>query len=182
MSWKRSEELRTSPNVHHSLLIDEGHVSWSSYASGYAKSAFRHTTGFGSATKVSPEASVIRDDMAWHRRGQEIVDLADFTEDGDYTGSVLDAYADAFLRADAKAIDPATGKPKGIGGENPILFEEHLYNRRRREILCEQGYPDEALTQTLSKDGQMIYNRTHPQGRKVNSPSARKDHGASFFR
>jgi len=67
------------------------------------------------------------------------------------------------------------GEARGIGGKDPILFEEHLANRRRREILPANGVPDPSIVAG-------IYNRTHPQGRKVNSEEQRKKNGASFFR
>lgn len=67
------------------------------------------------------------------------------------------------------------GVARGIGGDNPILFEEHFQSRRRREIYCTVGTPDPSITQG-------IYNRTHPRGRKVNSEEQRKRNGASFFR
>src|SRR4051794_19334255 len=31
------------------------------------------------------------------------------------------------------------GEARGIGGDNPILFEEHLHSRRRREIFPANG-------------------------------------------
>lgn len=67
------------------------------------------------------------------------------------------------------------GQLRGIAGDNPILFEEHFQNRRRREIYTSLGTPDPSIVAG-------IYNRTHPQGRKVNSEEQRKRHGASFFR
>lgn len=67
------------------------------------------------------------------------------------------------------------GKERGIGGENPILFEEHIQSRRRREIYTSVGTPDPEIVQGL-------YNRCHPQGRKVNSEAQRKKNGASFYR
>ena len=67
------------------------------------------------------------------------------------------------------------GKARGIGGDDPIVFEEHLQQRRRREIYNTTGVPDPSI-----KAG--IYNRTHPQGRKVNSPEQRKRNGASYYR
>jgi len=67
------------------------------------------------------------------------------------------------------------GRARGIGGENPILFEEHLHSRRRREIYTTVGVPDPSIVSG-------IYNRTHPEGRKVNSKEQRKKNGASFFR
>lgn len=67
------------------------------------------------------------------------------------------------------------GLARGIKGDNPILFEEHIQDRRRREILPTEGVPDPAVMSG-------IYNRTHPQGRKVNSPEQRAKNGASYFR
>lgn len=67
------------------------------------------------------------------------------------------------------------GQVRGIGGENPILFEEHLAARRRREIYTTQGTPDPEIVSG-------IYNRVHPQGRKVNSEEQRRKNGASFYR
>jgi len=75
------------------------------------------------------------------------------------------------------------GKRRGIDGENPILFENHLQERRRREIYTEVGTPDPALTQDRwGRPTQGMYNRTHPDGRKVNTAEQRKRSGASFFR
>jgi hypothetical protein len=67
------------------------------------------------------------------------------------------------------------GKTRGIKGDAPILFEEHLYQRRRREIYNASGTPDPSIVAG-------IYNRCHPDGRKVNSPEQRKKNGASFYR
>lgn len=67
------------------------------------------------------------------------------------------------------------GQVRGIGGDNPILFEEHLAARRRREIYTTQGTPDPEIVSG-------IYNRVHPQGRKVNSEEQRRKNGASFYR
>lgn len=67
------------------------------------------------------------------------------------------------------------GKARGIAGENPILFENHLQDRKRREIYCAIGTPDPSIQRGL-------YNRTHPQGRKVNTKEQRARHGASYYR
>lgn len=67
------------------------------------------------------------------------------------------------------------GKARGNGGRNPVLFEEHLKNRQRREIYTTVGTPDPSIVAG-------IFNRTHPQGRKVNSKDQRQRHGASFYR
>lgn len=67
------------------------------------------------------------------------------------------------------------GKARSNGGKNPVLFEEHLKNRQRREIYTTVGTPDPEIVSGL-------FNRTHPQGRKVNSKEQRSKHGASFYR
>lgn len=67
------------------------------------------------------------------------------------------------------------GEARGIGGDNPILFEEHIQSRRRREIYPTNGTPDPEIVSG-------IYNRVHPQGRKVNSAEQRSKNGASFYR
>jgi hypothetical protein len=67
------------------------------------------------------------------------------------------------------------GKERGIDGDAPILFEEHFASRKRREIYTTLGTPDPSIVAG-------IYNRIHPQGRKVNSPEQRQRHGASFYR
>ena len=104
-------------------------------------------------------------------------------EDRYYSTYELNEIADMILREDAKSIDPDTGKKKGIGGDNPILFEEHLYARRRREIQTEAGVPDPAYTRDPRFPHQIpMYNRQSPHGRKVNSEKQRKEGGASYFR
>jgi hypothetical protein len=67
------------------------------------------------------------------------------------------------------------GKMRGIDGDNPILFKVHIDSRKRREIYTASGTPDPEIVSG-------IYNRTHPQGRKVNSKEQRTKNGASFFR
>lgn len=120
----------------------------------------------------------------WYTKPEE-VDLSEFNPDGDYTDRQLEAYADAMLKEDIKAS----------GNVNNILFEEHLAARRRREVYARSqdsnGTVDEAITTGLPKtnrpgvhagDGQMMYNRTHPSGRKVNSKEQRLRNGASYYR
>jgi hypothetical protein len=67
------------------------------------------------------------------------------------------------------------GKARTTKGSNPILFEEHLKNRHKREIQTEAGTPDPNIVSGL-------YNRSHPQGRKINSLEQRKRHGAGYYR
>jgi hypothetical protein len=119
--------------------------------------------------------------MAWIVK-QEPVDLSEFDPDSsDYSSEQLEAYADAMLRKDIKEN----------GNQKHILFKEHLAARARREIKVGSGVADDIITAHLPKsqrpgvtsgDGQMMYNRTHPRGRKVNSLEQRKRNSASFFR
>lgn len=113
---------------------------------------------------------------------QEPVDFDTF-DDGreDYSSSELEAYADALLRDDIKEH----------GNQKHILFREHLAARARREVSVGSGVADSTLTNLLPKsdrpgvtagDGQMMYNRTHPRGRKVNSKEQRSRNGASYYR
>jgi len=75
------------------------------------------------------------------------------------------------------------GQRRDIRGPNPILFESHLYNRKRREIYVESGQPDPAFTMDRKgRPTQGMYNRTRPDGRKVNTKAQRARNGASFYR
>jgi hypothetical protein len=69
-------------------------------------------------------------------------------------------------------------------GKNPILTEAHLYNRKRREIHASEGVVDPAFT--LDRWGkrpiQGLYQRSHPQGRKTNTPEQRKSSGSGFYK
>lgn len=76
------------------------------------------------------------------------------------------------------------GPRRDIRGKDPILFETHLYNRKRREIHVKDGIPDPAFTMDRwgKRPTQGIYNRAHPQGRKINTPEQRAKNGASWYR
>lgn len=93
----------------------------------------------------------------------------------DQEGNELTLSFEEYLCPNGHSWFPGEGQLKGIGGDNPILFEEHFQSRKRREIYTAQGTPDPSIVSGM-------YNRTHPQGRKVNSPEQRKKNGASFFR
>lgn len=113
--------------------------------------------------------------MAWYRwQQEERVDPETFDPEEDYTPKQLEAYATAFLRRD-KEENPDVY-------QNAILFDTQLRNRYSREVYNKYGVPDEEITHDKSNDGQTMYNRTHPEGRKVNSQEQRSRHGASFYR
>ena len=119
----------------------------------------------------------------WRRYNKpEVVDFDTFDPNATYTARELEAFSEALLRADAKDNPDV---------ETNILFAEHLYSRQRREIGNSTGIADPTLTASLQDknkpgrfagDGQMMYNRTHPRGRKVNSEEQRKKNGASYYR
>lgn len=118
--------------------------------------------------------------MGW-RYQQEPVDLSTFDPEGDYTVSELDAFASQMLKEDIKQN----------GNIRHVLLKDHLAARDRREIKVDATQIDGKITDLLPKsdrpvnasgDGQMMYNRTHPKGRKVNSIEQRRANGASFFR
>jgi hypothetical protein len=90
----------------------------------------------------------------------------------DYTARELELYANQMLREDR--VENPTG-PR-------ILFQEHIEPDWRREVLNPAGSVDATITNSLSKDGQTMYNRQHPQGRRVNSEQQRKINGASYYR
>lgn len=118
--------------------------------------------------------------MYWQKQLE--VDLSTFDPNGKYTDRELDAYADAMLKEDIREH----------GNVRHVLLKDHLDSRRRREYPVDASKIDESLTNLLPKnndrpvnasgDGQMMYNRTHPRGRKVNSKEQRQRHGASFYR
>jgi hypothetical protein len=88
--------------------------------------------------------------------------------DPNLTPAQLDYITDMILKADVRAGNR-------IHHKNPILFKEHMRTRYRREIYPKSGVPDPSVEQGM-------YNRTHPEGRKVNSEYQRKVNGASYYR
>lgn len=93
----------------------------------------------------------------------------------DQEGHVLSLEFPEYECANGHRWFKGEGLARGIGGDNPILFEEHLQSRRRREIYTTVGTPDPEIVSG-------IYNRVHKDGRKVNSEDQRKRNGASFYR
>src|SRR4051794_8822816 len=54
----------------------------------------------------------------------------------------LDPKADAPTCPDGHTWDRLVSRRRGINGKDPILFEEHVQSRRRREIYNANGVPD----------------------------------------
>jgi hypothetical protein len=103
-------------------------------------------------------------------RKDALEELPPFDPNGQYTERELAMYTDQLLR---EAGSPA---------ESPFLFQEHIEPRWRKEVYPTGGTPDATITNSLSPDGVTIFNRTHPDGRKVNSDTQRRSNGASYYR
>lgn len=109
-------------------------------------------------------------------RGEATGESKSVAEDiADKSGNELVLKFDEYQCSNEHHWFPGEGKERGIQGDNPILFEEHFQSRKRREIYTAQGTPDPSIVSGM-------YNRVHPQGRKVNSEEQRKRNGASFYR
>lgn len=94
-------------------------------------------------------------------------------EKNDYTDSELEAYTDLLLW---KHKEEQKNGPE-------ILFQEHIESSRwSREVLSANGVPDDEITHATSNDGQTMYWRYHPQGRRLNSEKNRIKNGASIYR
>lgn len=126
--------------------------------------------------------------MSWYYKNKPDVDLDTFDPDESYTDKQLEAYADAFLKKDKAEVDGESNTQKWQK-EYGILFDDHLASRKRREILTALGTPDPAFTGSTqessaktSGDGQAMFFRSHPEGRKVNSKEQRKRNGAGYYR
>jgi hypothetical protein len=91
----------------------------------------------------------------------------------DFDPDLADIYSQRALQLVAEKIllmDPKSPT------EDPMWLNGEMYIRRaKREIFVADGIPDPAIVSGL-------YWRTHPQGRKVNSDEARKEHRAAFYR
>ncbi len=131
------------------------------------------------------------------RRCKEKDDSKDFLPYGEETGNIESLPQDALdddgnqLYLDFPELKcekghrwfKGEGQRRDIRGPNPILFESHLYNRKRREIYVSDGTPDPAFT--MDRKGRPthgLYNRAHPSGRKINTKSQRAKNGASYYR
>jgi hypothetical protein len=107
-----------------------------------------------------------------------VVDLKNIDPDSKYAREAfIEAFGEAMLRADIRKAEKPQPYQRSLG----ILFEGQLKKRRDREKRASEGVVDEIITAAGSPDGQRIYNRSHPEGRRINSEEQRKEHGASFY-
>ncbi len=105
----------------------------------------------------------------------ENFELDKFDPNASYSSSELEAYTDLLLKEDNKRRPEKDGFPQ-------IIFQEQAESRWSREVTSGTGDIDPTISAEGSPDGQRMYNRTHPEGRKINSEQQRKDHGASYYR
>jgi hypothetical protein len=109
-------------------------------------------------------------------RGEETGEKRQVEQDAkDEAGATLILEFEQYECSEGHQWYKGEGKRRGVQGDNPILFDEHLQSRRRREIYTAVGTPDPNIVSG-------IYNRSHPQGRKINSDVQRKKNGASWYR
>lgn len=103
-------------------------------------------------------------------------DPDDFDPTQTYSKIELDLFADAILWRDVQNGRRNFHDPV-------ILFEEHELERRKREIYVWTGTPTETvLADFESPDGQRMYWRSHPRGRRMNSEEQKKKNRASWYR
>lgn len=82
----------------------------------------------------------------------------------DYTDRELLLYAEKILIEDSK---PVKAYPQ-------ILLMTHLKARQKKEIYTANGTPDPSFVKG-------IYNRSHPNGRRIASEEQRRLNGASYY-
>jgi hypothetical protein len=98
---------------------------------------------------------------------QRARELPPFDPDKSYTPAQLELYATKFLTEERDE--------KGLDDGPKWLNTDQQESRQRREIYTAVGTPDPSIVEG-------IFNRTHPQGRHVNTPEQRKNNAASFYR
>jgi hypothetical protein len=92
-------------------------------------------------------------------------EIPEYQEGRKYTKRELTLMADWLLFTDEKEE-----------AEDPMILNPDMYKRRvTKEIYNKNGIPDPEIVSGL-------FNRTHPQGRKVNSDEQRAKNGASFYK
>lgn len=117
----------------------------------------------------------------------EIESVAQYDEDGtpitDEAGDQLYLDFPEMRCAKSHRWYKGEGARRDIKGKNPILLASHLYGRMRREIYVKDGTPDPALNRNRSgRPEHLMYNRSHPDGRKINTDEQRRANGASYYR
>lgn len=108
-----------------------------------------------------------------------IIDLNNLDPSSKYSSSsFMEQFAEAMLREDINKQESPQRYQKHVLG---IKFDGQLKKIETREKHSKSGTVDDSITAAGSPDGQRIYNRSHPEGRKVNTEEQRKEHGSSYF-
>ena len=98
----------------------------------------------------------------------------------DYTPAQLELFATTILKQDRR----------DSGDDHNIMFNDQLYKLSKREIPVDASEIDATLTNAMQDpnkpgvfrgDGQKMFWREDPRGRKVNNADQRKS-GSSYYR
>lgn len=115
----------------------------------------------------------VRDNDVYH-----VVDLANLDPSSKYASpGFIEQFGEAMLRKDINSQESPQRYQKQLG----VLFKGQLDKREKREKHSKSGVVDDSITAAGSPDGQRFYNRSHPDGRRVNSEEQRERHGSSYF-
>jgi hypothetical protein len=107
---------------------------------------------------------------------EQAKELPAFDPSKKYTDRQLELYATKMLLEERSEIAEKREAGETVSDDGPMwLNQAQIDMRHRREIITRDGTPDPNIVQG-------IYNRTHPEGRKVNSDEQRKKNGAAFYR
>ncbi len=121
-------------------------------------------------------------DDVFHVRDNKVyvvVDLRNLDPSSKYASPhFMDQFGEAMLRADIGRAESPQRYQKHVLG---VKFDGQLKKIETREKSASEGVVDQAITDAGSPDGQRMYNRAHPEGRRVNTEEQRKEHGSSYF-
>ena len=107
------------------------------------------------------------------------VDLKNLDPKSKYASQhFIEQFGEAMLRTDINKAESPQRYQKHVVG---VKFESQLKKITSREKHSKSGVVDDTITSAGSPDGQRIYNRSHPEGRRVNTEEQRKEHGSSYF-
>ena len=122
------------------------------------------------------------EDDIFHIRDNDvyvIVDLKNIEPSSKYTTTFfMEQFGEAMLREDInKQESPQRYQKHTLG----VKFDGQLKKIESREKHSKSGVVDDSITAAASPDGQRLYNRSHQDGRRVNTEEQRKEHGSSYY-
>lgn len=116
--------------------IEEGREYTKTELSDIADALLRHdarTELCRKCDETGSETGKIQDQEQFNEKGKPLKDEQ---------GNALTLEFKEFSCPNGHRWYEGEGRVKGIGGDNPILFEEHFQSRKRREIMTSAGTPD----------------------------------------